>query len=265
MTATPKPDAYGAIDKSIDIDGKIKVAVVTAYYDEDKSVLKKTADSVQAQTFSCTHIMVADGHPNAIIDDWPAKHIKLPWSHRDCGDTPRSLGAQSALSQGFDAVAFLDAGNWYYPQHIETMVRATLQTGAQVCTGTRSLHRTDGSFMYVDPSSVGPGGADTNCLFLSGEALMLVPILAAIPREVSLIGDRVLWKSILARPSIKRVHVATPTVAYTTMWRIHYKAINESPPEFAKESPQGDVFSAWQNTWSPREREFWNRWIFNEH
>ena len=96
------------------------------------------------QTFPCTHIMVADGRPQAIVDRMTVQHIILPVNNRDYGDTPRGIGSVLAISQGFDAIAYLDDDNWYYPEHIETMVHLHRQSNAAVITASRNLHRLDG-------------------------------------------------------------------------------------------------------------------------
>ena len=46
----------------------MKVAVVSAYYKESPQVLQRCIDSVAGQTHRCTHFLVSDGHPQAIVD-----------------------------------------------------------------------------------------------------------------------------------------------------------------------------------------------------
>ena len=107
-------------------------------------------DSVLAQTVPCTHVLVADGFPKPVVDEWDVRHMVLPDGHRDGGNIPRVLGGISALNHGFDAVAFLDADNWYQPDHLERMIDLHHATGAAVCTASRSMHRFDGTFMFDD-------------------------------------------------------------------------------------------------------------------
>ena len=40
------------------------------------------------------------------------------------GNPPRALGGILADAYGFDAVAYLDADNWYDPSHIEGLIEA---------------------------------------------------------------------------------------------------------------------------------------------
>src|SRR5262245_29299152 len=97
-----------------------RVAVVTPYYQEKLEVLRDCLASVAKQTFRCDHFVVADGHPQELVT--PAEHIILPRAHHDNGNTARAIGSLSAMNQDYDAVAYLDADNWYYPNHIESMV-----------------------------------------------------------------------------------------------------------------------------------------------
>jgi hypothetical protein len=98
----------------------MRVAVVTPYYNETDQQLERCIESVVDQSYrDVTHVMVADGLPR----EWQPtgrqfEHIMLPHSHADAGATPRSIGALSAFSREFDAVAFLYSDNWYEPNHI---------------------------------------------------------------------------------------------------------------------------------------------------
>src|SRR4051794_26673695 len=108
----------------------LKIAVVTPYYKESPAVLRQCHESVLRQSYACRHILVSDGYPAPYFDDAKdAIHIKLPQAHGDNGNTPRAMGGVLADRQGFDAVAYLDADNWYEPNHIESMVAAHAASG----------------------------------------------------------------------------------------------------------------------------------------
>lgn len=92
----------------------LRVAVVTPYFKESPATLQRCLTSVRAQTYpQVVHYMVADGFPqNALLTQWPGvRHIQLPNGHANFGCTPRGVGAQCALADGFDVVCFLDADN----------------------------------------------------------------------------------------------------------------------------------------------------------
>src|SRR5262249_4891479 len=111
-----------------------RVAVVTPYHREPPEVLAKCRDSVRNQTYACTHVLVADGHPQRQMAHADALHIVLPLAHHDNGNTARMIGAMSAVNRGFHAIAFLDADNWYEPDHVARMVALHRRTAADVCT-----------------------------------------------------------------------------------------------------------------------------------
>ena len=70
------------------------------------------------------HVLVADGCPQPKINQWQAEHVQLPRSHGDIGSTPRLIGCYHAIGLGVDAVAFLDADNWYREDHISNLLEA---------------------------------------------------------------------------------------------------------------------------------------------
>ena len=147
----------------------MKIAVVTPYHGEPAEWLRLCHGSVRGQTTACRHIMVADGRPDPLVDSFDADHIVLPDGHANYGDTPRAIGAMSAIGRGFDAIAFLDADNWYKPRHIESLIALHRETGAEVCTSGREIRRVDGSFLTVCPFSDGDLFVDTSCyLFTRG-------------------------------------------------------------------------------------------------
>ena len=110
----------------------MKVAVITPYFNTPLEWLHKCHKSVKAQTYPCTHFIVADGKPYDAIDSWDAQHIKLPVNISDYGDTPRGVGSVAAIGQRFDAIAYLDADNWYDPEHIDTLMELHKKTGSAV-------------------------------------------------------------------------------------------------------------------------------------
>ena len=95
MTDTPR-----IVDVSgLTLKGQpLKVAVVTPYFREPDAWLTQGIASVAAQTYPCTHILVADGFPRADLVPNTAQHIVLPQAHGDNGNTPRAIGSLSAIS-----------------------------------------------------------------------------------------------------------------------------------------------------------------------
>ena len=241
---------------------QLRVAVITPYYREKLEVLQQCHGSVLKQTYPCVHFLVADGCVQLEVRKWSAEHITLSRPHADNGNTPRAVGSLSAMNQDFAAIAYLDADNWYYPRHIESMVNLHQQQGALVCTATRNIHRLDGSLMYTDSfESDGDKHVDTSCLFLSRPAFEILPIWATMPTQLGPICDRVIWRAILAR-GLSHAHCSEPTVAFRTQYQVHYHNLKEAAPPGTKTNIEsaGKATLWWQSL--PKEmREKWERYF----
>ena len=241
---------------------QLRVAVITPYYLEPLEVLRNCYESVLSQTFPCTHFMVADGHPCEEVSSWAVEHIILPKPHHDLGNTARGVGSMSAMNQGYDAVSFLDADNWYYPNHIESMINLHRQTGAAVCTASRTIHRWDGSLMYADVhESDGKRHVDTNCFFMMRPAFRVLPIWMMMPTPLGPVCDRVIWQSIVAR-RIPCAHNPEPTVAFRTQYQVHYSNLGEPAPPGAKSNADSTGKAMmWWNSLPEDVRNEWGRYF----
>lgn len=210
----------------------MRVAVITPYYKETDDQLTRCMDSVNRQTHDdVTHILVSDGFPKP----WKGKgtkfeHIVLPLSHSDAGATPRAIGGLSAFSRGFDAIAFLDADNWYEPVHIEKMIETMVSTRANAVVATRTMYSLDLRKMYVDDiESDGKNMVDTNCMFLNRSMMYLLSFWITQP-EHRLISDKVFWQS-CRNNGVEFVRCTHPTVAYVTKWAWHYQHAGINIPD----------------------------------
>lgn len=231
----------------------MRIAVVTPYYKEDDAVLRQCHDSVLAQTVPCTHVLVADGFAKPVVDEWDVRHMVLPDGHRDGGNIPRVLGGVSALNHGFDAVAFLDADNWYQPDHLERMIDLHHATGAAVCTASRSMHRFDGTFMFDDDKNDGRTHVDTSCYFLTRAAGGVLARWGLIPRGLADIVDTIYWQTILGA-RLDHAHQVTPTVCYRTPYEADYLRMGEVMPPGGKALSVTDRPFAWFHGLPPQQR-----------
>lgn len=222
----------------------MKVAIITPYYKESLDLLRQCHDSVMTQTASCDHFMVADGYANRELDSWNVRHLSLPSGHADVGNMPRVLGSLSAFHCGYDAIAFLDADNWYRDDHVARMIDLHRATGAVVCTSERSMHRPDGSFMFVDDKSDGRTHVDTNCYFLARAAAPVVAGWALMPRELAAISDTIYLHS-LKRARFPRAHLPEATVCYRTTWASDFERMAEAMPPGVKTSAFTDEPHRW--------------------
>lgn len=235
------------LPESAIVDPNLRVALVTPYCGESADVLAQCLASVAAQTERCTHIVVGDGASNEGVRDFEVQHIVLPERHRDAGDTPRAIGAMSAIAQGFDAIGFLDGDNWLSPEHVATMCDLHAETGAQVMIARRSLHRLDGTLLRPrGEAGDGVDHVDTNCLFLTSAAFRMVPVWAMMPKRLHLAGDRMVWSTIQAL-GYQIARAERVTVHYRTGFREHYEESGETPPSAAKDAKEVRASMRWWN------------------
>lgn len=237
-----------------DAGGPLRVAVVTPYFRESEQFLRVCHQSVLDQTYACTHIFVADGLPSTTVASWNCQHIVLPTSHADFGSTPRAIGSLSAAAQGFDAVAFLDADNWYKQEHIRSLVDAHLRSGAGVCASGRDIHRLDGSSLMPggEPGD-GVSHIDTSCMLLIRPAFELLAFWALIPRNLATLGDRLFWaKAKNAGYAITLTRL--PTLCYRSAYVDHYTVCGETPPAGARSTSFVAESIAWWEALPAEER-----------
>jgi len=217
-------------------DKKLCVAVITPYYKESLEYLLACRDSVANQDGAdITHFFVADGFPQKEVASWDVQHVILPQSHADYGNTPRGIGSFLAIAQDVDFIAYLDADNWYYPDHIKSLIDLHLETEADVVCSFRSLHMPDGKVLaglqQRDENLL--KHVDTSCYLLHKAAFDTPDVWLKMPKKVACIGDRIFLKA-LQKQRLKFAFSKKMTVAYRTLWADHYRAMGLEPPPEAK-------------------------------
>lgn len=214
----------------------MKIAVVTPFYQTPQSWLEQCLESVCSQTLPCTHFLISDGDElQRIPSGNNCQVIQLPQPHANNGNTPRAIGSICAISQGFDAIAYLDSDNWYQPNHLESLVALHQKTGAAICTSRRTLHHVDGMLLGLCLTDDGETFVDTSCLFLTRDAFGLVSVWYLMEQNYASGCDRVFWENIKAW-KLSRSHTSLPTVAFRTRYRSDYSFFGVEPPEDAKDN-----------------------------
>jgi glycosyltransferase involved in cell wall biosynthesis len=232
------------------VAGIVRVGVVTPYWGEDEWVLDRCVKSVVRQNTEhvVVQYLVGDGVDRDCVRKWECDrvvHFSLP-HFGDYGNTPRCFGAALASRDGCDAICFLDADNWYEPDHVERMVSVMVETGVDVMVETgvdvvtcgRNLYRPDGTFLAVDNECDGNQFVDTNCFLIGKKAYPLMVTWLFHPPTLAVIGDRIVWNCIkqnVLAGEIMLSHSDAPTVNYTTLIASHYLRNGQEPPKNAKE------------------------------
>ena len=228
-----------------------RVAVITPYYKESLALLEQCHQSVLNQSEPCLHVLVADGHPRPRINRWHAEHVRLPRSHGDIGSTPRLIGSYHAIGLGVEAVAFLDADNWYGPDHIAGMLEAMQEQQADFVSSNRTLCRLDGSVMgscsLTDPERF----IDTNAMLFGSGAFPQLHHWVLMPSYGHLIGDRVMLHQLKAA-GLKRHHLDQASVFYRCAKEGLYRQIGEEIPEGVQARPNYEAsFQQWEDEGYP--------------
>jgi glycosyltransferase involved in cell wall biosynthesis len=215
---------------------KPKIAVITPYYKEDAGILQQCHQSVLAQTYPCDHIVVADGHKSDLFEEnHHCIHVVLPKSNGDNGNTPRGIGSILANSYGYDAIAYLDADNWFATNHIEKMVEAHRSTGRPVICCKRTFCNLDGNVMPItEPTEDSNLHFDTSCFLIFRPAFSLLNTWF-MPKELGPICDRIFFQKVLYERFPITV-VNSRTVSFRTQYEYHYQLANMPIPKGAKKS-----------------------------
>lgn len=215
----------------------MRVAVVTALYKPRLDWLKRCCDSVRQQTHACTQILVSDGSGPNPLPDFTGQLIELGQNHNDWGDTPRTIGAFSAAAQGFDGIVWLDQDNWFYPNHIESLVALHRQTGKSVCTTSRDIYDLDGRLLGMCKETDGVRFVDANCFFVARAAYGLLGVWSLMPSAWHVCSDMYFFAQI-RKNGIPTAHQALNTMGYTATRSHTYRLFGVEPPPGVKDSAE---------------------------
>ena len=92
-------------------------------------------------------------------------HIILSEAHNDYGNTPRGIGALSAINQGFNVILFLDADNWFENKHLESVLEMKIANlSFDIISTYRNLVLPSGEIVKSDKVDLEKKHIDTNCM-----------------------------------------------------------------------------------------------------
>jgi hypothetical protein len=208
----------------------MKICVVTPYFQESLEWLMHAHASVRSQTVEARHVLVCDGAVPAQIPDFQGTQIVLQRNYRDYGNTPRLLGCFHAVTAlEADAIAFLDADNWYYPDHLRTLSGIAENAQLEAAASARMLHRLDGTPMMKCPTVDGVKYIDTSCLMVFRPAFRHLIAWVLQSQSTAAETDQYLWR-LLRDAGVRMAFVDRPTVAYRTRHKVHYEQAREAIP-----------------------------------
>jgi hypothetical protein len=238
---------------------KARYAIITPYYKESRTLLERCIKSVLGQSVSTDHFLVADGHPQAWIDNAGVRHFKLDRSHGDFGNTPRGVGALIAIAEQYIGIGLLDADNWLERDHVEACLLAaqSLAVPCDYVIARRMFRRPDETIMHIPEED---GHVDTSCLFLLRGSFSVLPHWAMMPPNLALLGDRYFYAAMQRQP-FTSAQVARPTVNYLCLWASLYRMIGEVPPPDAHENHDLGKTETWLRALDARDLEVTDRLI----
>ena len=235
-----------------------RYAIVTPYFNEGRHLIEHCIRSVRAQTLTADHILVADGHPQAWIDSELVRHLKLDRNHANYGNTPRSLGALLAASEGYDGIGLLDADNWLEPDHVACCVDAAGRVeNCDYVIARRNICRPDGSIFPIEDEG-NERHVDTNCFFLLPGSYHVLPVFALMPDEVAPLCDRMFYMALQAKDLIA-IRLQQKTVNYRSLWQYAYEKAGEPAPPNAKPAVDVERIRDWRGVRTPRQMEIFFR------
>lgn len=219
----------------------MRIAVVTPYCREDPRIVARCIKTVKAQTIPCEHYLIGDGRAlRGMAADPTLRHLVLPFAHKDAGNFARAVGGLAAAADGCDAVAYLDADNGYLPHHLESLRDLVLSSGWPLAVSWRSFHRPDGKLLKVrSDEEMRLDHVDTSCWLITRAAFDLLDAWL-MPSPLGPVGDRVFFETAWFR-NHTIVSTRQRTVCYSTLYRNHYVALKEEPPENAKSGAVDDA------------------------
>jgi glycosyltransferase involved in cell wall biosynthesis len=218
-------------------DSQARIAVITPYCGESIEVLRQCHDSVLAQEqhgVQADHFLVADGRANKAVDGWQAHHIVLPHAHADNGNTPRAVGSVVAETEGYEFIAYLDADNWFHPEHLRSLLDLREATKVPVTCAWRTFHRLDGMVMEISEADENSfQHVDTSCYLIHRSAFACTSCWYRMPKPLSPLCDRIFFRA-LKNSRWGMAFTGRRTVAFRSQYENHYRAIGQEPPPNAK-------------------------------
>ena len=201
------------------------LTVVTPAFLEKKKTLLRNLSSVQHQVSSSTHdaywcseqLIIWDGVTNLRAENTLLSVVgeegclKVRYNHDDYGDYIRRLGTRLAIKQNSNAVTYLDADNYWSPNHWATvnLTRASSQKNI-IISGRKLLHENG-----KETEDFTKDFFDTNTITLFGDAKKIGLLWGLYPREMSLVGDRIISKYIQTHFSNEIAFTNEATVNYS--------------------------------------------------
>ena len=217
-----------------------KIAVITAYNNEEFRLIEKANHSVVSQSnneFFCDHIIVVDGSDsNKNLEKIKCKKVELNQNHNDNGNTPRSVGTNMAISQDYDFIMYLDSDNWFMEGHVNSLYQLIKNENKIGCSFRSFYTMEDKKLNFLeDTDCLEKKHADTSCYLIPRIFYKYINIWHLIPKQTSQWCDRIFFNNLI-RYSCPILFSEKHTVAFRTLYDTHYLDSNTELPKNVKVS-----------------------------
>jgi glycosyltransferase involved in cell wall biosynthesis len=223
-----------------------RVAVITPYYKESPEKLLRCIESVRQQSHPARHFMISDGFPSEVAKQTDVTHIELGRGHADNGNTPRTVGGLIAFAQGYDALAYLDADNWFEPNHIQSMVELQHSKGAGTVCAMRNIYLPNGT-MIEEPEKedMARRHVDTSAFLITRSRQFISHIWGQMPQSWGPVCDRVVFSMLANLPLIEWTNKRT--LNFESNYSVHYVMARQPVPDKVNDIS----FSLWNSFRKP--------------
>ncbi len=170
--------------------------IITPAYLESEKTLERNIVSVQQQSLKqkyCQYIIFDGVNVNKFLKEKYSgiKNLfffRVKRNHDDYGDYIRKLGTKIALRKGFNAITFLDADNYLDKNHLKQISTVHKSKKRNIIISKRRFIDTTGKEINASSNNF----YDTNTMTFFNEHIKIGLLWAKYPKELSLIGDRII-------------------------------------------------------------------------
>ena len=173
----------------------MSINIITPCYDEAEKIIINNISSVKNQISKnyINHFCIFDGIDriseikNKIGNNNNLHFYKTNFNHSDYGDYVRRLGTKITLKNNIKSLGYLDADNSFEKNHISTVLKVHNETRKKIIISNRNFITNDIE-IFEDNSDF----FDTNQITFFGEKIKIGLLWGRYPRQLSLIGDRII-------------------------------------------------------------------------
>ena len=170
--------------------------LITPVFDESIKTIVKCLNSVKKQTVisKMSHYLIFDGIKrldinNEFISSFPYTTFHfLKNNHDDYGDYIRKFGTRLAIQKKAIGIGYLDVYNTIENNHVETIVNENITKKKQIIIAKRKIIDTQTKELFNENSEF----FDSNTINFFNERIKIGLKWSKYPRELSLIGDRII-------------------------------------------------------------------------